>query len=72
MYAVLSRNSSAPLTFPTSEKVTFALYSQADVLLRQGQTARATELLEQLVRDYPMSPAALKAKPKLEELKGPN
>ena len=56
--------------FPTSSKVPIAINNQAAAHLRLGQTTRAVELLQELVENYPMAPAAARAKTKLQELGG--
>lgn len=54
--------------YPTSTKVPLALNNQAAAHLVLGQKERAKELLEDLVKNYPMSPAAERARTRLEEL----
>ena len=56
--------------FATSTKVPYALHQQAVCHARLGQTARAIQLLEEVVRDYPMTPAADQAKTDLKKLRG--
>ena len=56
--------------FSTSTKVPYALHQQAVCHSRLGQTARAIQLLDEVVRDYPMTPAADQAKTDLKKLRG--
>jgi len=56
--------------YPTSNKVPYALHQQAVCHARLGQTARAIQLLDEAVRDYPMTPAADQAKTDLKKLRG--
>ena len=56
--------------FASSTKVPYALHQQAVCHSRLGQTARAIQLLDEVVRDYPMTPAADQAKTDLKKLRG--
>ncbi len=56
--------------YPSSTWVPYALHNQAAAYLKLGDTARATQLLEDLVKNYPLSPAAESARTRLNQLKG--
>lgn len=56
--------------FPDSQKVPYAMFNQAAAHLRLGQQSRALELLRDLVENYPMTPAAARARTKLKEVEG--
>ncbi len=56
--------------FPDSAKVPYAMFNQAAAHLRLGQQARAFALLEDLVENYPMTPAAARARSRLREVQG--
>ena len=55
---------------PESAKVPYGMFNQAAAHLKLGQQERAFALLEDLVDNYPMTPAAARARSKLEEVKG--
>ncbi|HOF40621.1 MAG TPA: tol-pal system protein YbgF [Candidatus Hydrogenedentes bacterium] len=55
---------------PESAKVPYGMFNQAAAHLKLGQQERAFALLEDLVENYPMTPAAARARSKLEEVKG--
>ncbi|HPX41414.1 MAG TPA: tetratricopeptide repeat protein, partial [Candidatus Hydrogenedentes bacterium] len=55
---------------PESPKVPYGMFNQAAAHLKLGQQDRALALLEDLVENYPMTPAAARARSKLEEVKG--
>ncbi len=59
------------LNYPTSAKVPFAMHQEGLCRAGQGQTQRATELLQRTMRDYPSTPAADQAKQDLERLQQP-
>lgn len=56
--------------FPDSAKVPYGMFNQAAAHLKLGQQARAFALLEDLVENYPMTPAAARARSKLKEVQG--
>jgi len=56
--------------FPDSAKVPYGMFNQAAAHLKLGQQLQAMELLQNLVENYPMTPAAARARSKLEEVKG--
>lgn len=59
-----------PSKYPTSRKVPYAMHQQAVCHARLGQTQRATELLKDIVKNYPMTPPAEQAKSDLQKLQG--
>jgi tol-pal system protein YbgF len=56
--------------FPDSAKVPYGMFNQAAAHLKLGQQAQAFALLENLVENYPMTPAAARARSKLKEVQG--
>lgn len=54
--------------YPNSSKVPFALHNQAVAHSRLGQTEKAIELMQEVIENYPISPAADQAKLDLKEL----
>lgn len=56
--------------FPTSTKVPFAMHNQAVAHSRLGQTAEAERLMESVIEQYPVSPAADQARADLRKLRG--
>lgn len=56
--------------YPTSPKVPYAMHQQAVCYARLGQTAKAIQLLQDVAKDYPMTPAADQAKTDLKRLQG--
>ena len=56
--------------FPTSTKVPFAMHNQAVAHSRLGQTAQAERLMEGVIEQYPVSPAADQARADLRKLRG--
>ena len=56
--------------FPTSTKVPFAMHNQAVAHSRLGQTAEAERLMEAVIEQYPVSPAADQARADLRKLRG--
>lgn len=57
-------------TYPTSTKVPFAMHNQAVAHSRIGQTAQAERLMEAVIDQYPISPAADQARADLRKLRG--
>jgi tol-pal system protein YbgF len=55
-------------TYPTSVRVPYAMLYEALCQVRLGQTVRAADLLQQVVKDFPMTPAADQAKSELKKL----
>lgn len=56
--------------YPTSTKVPFAMHNQAVAHSRLGQTAQAERLMEAVIDQYPISPAADQARADLRKLRG--
>lgn len=56
--------------YSTNQKVPFAMHQQAVCHARLGQTDRAIKLMQQVIKDYPMTPAADQAKTDLKKLQG--
>lgn len=56
--------------FPTSTKVPFAMHNQAVAHSRLGQNAQAERLMEAVIEQYPISPAADQAREDLRKLRG--
>lgn len=56
--------------FSTSTKVPFAMHNQAVAHSRLGQTAQAERLMESVIEQYPVSPAADQARADLRKLRG--
>lgn len=56
--------------FPSSTKVPFAMHNQAVAHSRLGQTAQAQRLMEAVIEQYPISPAADQARADLQKLRG--
>ncbi len=56
--------------YPNSSKVPFALHNQAVTHSRLGQTAQAERLMEAVVEQFPVSPAADQARADLRTLHG--
>ncbi len=56
--------------FSTSTKVPFAMHNQAVAHSRLGQTAQAERLMEAVIEQYPVSPAADQARADLRKLRG--
>ncbi len=56
--------------FPTSTKVPFAMHNQAVAHSRLGQTAQAERLMEAVIEQFPISPAADQARADLQKLRG--
>lgn len=56
--------------FPSSTKVPFAMHNQAVAHSRLGQTAEAERLMEAVIEQYPVSPAADQARADLRKLRG--
>jgi len=56
--------------FPNSTKVPFAMHNQAVAHSRLGQTAQAQRLMEAVIEQYPISPAADQARADLQKLRG--
>lgn len=56
--------------FPNSTKVPFAMHNQAVAHSRLGQTAEAERLMEAVIEQYPVSPAADQARADLRKLRG--
>ena len=56
--------------YPSSTKVPFAMHNQAVAHSRLGQTDEAVRLLEQVVQNYPSTPAADQARNDLSKLRG--
>lgn len=56
--------------YPANQKVPFAMHQQAVCHARLGQTDRAIKLMQQVIKDYPMTPAADQAKTDLKKLQG--
>ncbi len=57
-------------SYPTSTKVPFAMHNQAVAHSRLGQTAEAERLMEGVIEQYPVSPAADQARADLRKLRG--
>ena len=57
-------------SYPTSVRVPYAMLYEALCHKKLGQTARATELLKEVVKNYPMTPAADQAKTELQRAQG--
>ena len=55
------------LKYPEDTKAPYAIHNEAVCFYRMGQTQRAKELIQELIHDYPSSPAALLAKESLQE-----
>jgi tol-pal system protein YbgF len=58
------------VSYPNSVRVPYAMLYQGLCHARLGQTARAGELLQDVIRNYPMTPAADQAKSELKKLRG--
>ncbi len=58
--------------YTTSTKVPFAMHNQAVAYSNLGDTAKAKALLEEVIANYPVSPAAEQAKLDLQRLNGTN
>ncbi len=58
--------------YTTSTKVPFAMHNQAVAHSNLGDTAKAKALLEEVIANYPVSPAAEQAKLDLQRLNGSN
>ena len=56
--------------YPTSVRVPYAMLYEALCHKKLGQTERAAELLKEVVKNYPMTPAADQAKTELQKAKG--
>lgn len=56
--------------YSTSTKVPFAMHNQAVAHSRLGQTAQAERLMEAVIDQYPISPAADQARADLRKLRG--
>ncbi|MFM1918771.1 MAG: hypothetical protein RLZZ303_405 [Candidatus Hydrogenedentota bacterium] len=56
--------------YSSSTKVPFAMHNQAVAYSNMGDVARASALLEEVVANYPVSPAAEQAKVDLQKLRG--
>jgi tol-pal system protein YbgF len=56
--------------YTKSPKAPLAMHNQAAAHLRLGQIEDAKKLLQELVDQYPMEPAAVRAKEKLKQLQG--
>lgn len=57
-------------SYPNSSKIPFGIYIQAMAYKQLGQTARAIELLKDVVNNYPVNTASERAKTELEKLQG--
>lgn len=57
-------------SYATSTKVPFAMHNQAVAHSRLGQTAEAERLMEAVIEQYPVSPAADQARADLRKLRG--
>jgi tol-pal system protein YbgF len=55
--------------YASSVRVPYAMLYQATCQAKLGQTARANELMQEVIRNYPMTPAADQAKTELKRLK---
>lgn len=58
--------------YSTSTKVPFAMHNEAVAYSNLGDTAKAKALLEEVIANYPVSPAAEQAKLDLQRLNGSN
>ncbi len=56
--------------YPTSTKAPFAMHNQAVAHSRLGQTAQAERLMEAVIDQYPISPAADQARADLRKVRG--
>jgi len=56
--------------YPANSKVPYAMHQQAVCYARIGQTDRAVQLLQQVIKDYPMTPPADQAKSDIKKLQG--
>jgi tol-pal system protein YbgF len=56
--------------YATSTKTPYAIHQEAVCHARLGQSERAIQLMEEVIRDYPMTPAADQAKSDLQKLRG--
>lgn len=56
--------------YANSSKVPYAMHQQAVCHGRLGQTERAIELFQEVIKDFPMTPAADQAKSDLKRLQG--
>jgi tol-pal system protein YbgF len=55
-------------SFPTHQKAPLAMHQEAVCYARLGQTQKAVDLLNQVIRDYPSTPAADQARQDLKRL----
>jgi tol-pal system protein YbgF len=55
--------------YPSSTKVPFAIHNEAVAWSRLGDTAMAEKLLQEVIENYPVSPAADQAKSDLQKLR---